>query len=122
MDIYNVTVKKTLVGEKEELLLYSNGHQIQEDDISEEEINLLEELVQRYRNKYSTGRTEVCRRFFLASEEEAKKISSNLEGINIDSQVERNNVIVYGAGNINIATTYINLYKRYEAGKEALSK
>ncbi|MED3831477.1 hypothetical protein P4575_27170 [Priestia megaterium] len=119
MEIYNVTVKKTLVGEKEELLLYSNEHQIQIDDFTDEEIGLLEEIVQRYRNKHSVGRSEYCRRFILSNAEEAKEISSNLKDKNINSIVEHNVVTVQGVQNYTIATAYITEYK---ARKDANSK
>ncbi|MED4285157.1 hypothetical protein P4679_24870 [Priestia megaterium] len=122
MEIHNINIKTVLEGEEENLFVYRDDLLIQERHLTDEEIYILEDIVERYKyNKIreSVKYSEICRRFVLNSNVDAKEVSDILMDKNINSTIEDNRLLVYGIRNCKIADVHIAEYK---SRKDALSK
>ncbi|WP_456363516.1 hypothetical protein [Priestia aryabhattai] len=122
MEIHNISIKTVLEGKEENLFLHRDNELIREDYLTDEEIHLLENIVQRHKdnkNKKSIINCEMSRSFVLKSELEGKEVSNILMGEDINSSIEDNRLFVWGIRNSKIAAARIT---EYRSRKDALSK
>lgn len=112
MDIYNITLKKTLVDGREDLVLYRDGKQISDMEITNEELEFLEEVTEQYKRVLS--KYILSQEFTLKNKEEAMAVGFILKDKDIAFEVTGNVVRVDGIRNSKMARLYINEFQKWK--------